>query len=119
VQGLIEMPLLKKDKNIERSVSRAVSRPGGGIDRYTGKYTDDDIRAAMQRYPKLRQKLQKSIMKNKIEILSFLQSEFRRKPSVALAKYLNEFYDKERSYINRLETPAPSIPSIESILNRL
>jgi hypothetical protein len=113
------MPLLKKDKNIERSVRRAVNRPGGGVDRYTGKYTNDDIRAAMQRYPKLRQKLQKSIIKNRIEVLSFLQSEFRRKPSVALAKYLNEFYEKERNYIDRLGTPAPSVPSIESFLNRL
>jgi hypothetical protein len=67
------------------------------------------IRAAMQRYPKLRQKLQKSIIKNKIEILSFLQSEFRRKPSIALAKYLNKFYEKERRYIDRLGAPVPSV----------
>ena len=99
------MSLLKKDKNLERSIRRGVDRPGGGVNRYTGKYTDDDIRAAMQRYPKLRQKLQKSLMRNKIEILSFLQSEFRRKPSIALAKYLNEFYEKEQKHINKLGEP--------------
>jgi hypothetical protein len=112
VQGLIEMPLLKKDKNIERSVRRAVSRPGGGVASYTGKY----LRTAMQRYPKLRQKLQKSLIKNKAEILSFLQSEFRRKPSIALAKYLNEFYDKEREYIDRLGEP---VLPMESFLDNL
>ncbi|MDR2645632.1 MAG: hypothetical protein LBC04_00395 [Holosporaceae bacterium] len=30
------MPLLKEDKNIERSIRRAVNRPGGSVDRYTG-----------------------------------------------------------------------------------
>jgi hypothetical protein len=72
----------------------------------------------MQRYPKLRQKLQKSLIKNKIEILSFLQSEFRRKPSIALTKYLNEFYEKECNYIDRLgKQVLPSALPIESFLD--